>query len=213
MTYLTCKNGALHIIQMVDYPAILRAIMRASRLNQTGLAKRMRVTQPTVSRWLRGTKPELDQHQRIMAEAERLRVEPSSTFDAEVPDDTAPPTVKVIGYVGAGAAAHFYAVAQGDLDEVPAPEGATPQTVAVEIRGTSLGELFDHWLVFYDDVRHPPAELIGRFCVVGLSDDRVLVKKIRRGHDGLFDLHSNTEEPIRDVAIDWAALVRSMAPK
>lgn len=123
-------------------------------------------------------------------------------------------TVRVVGYVGAGEAAHFYAVAQGELDEVPAPDGATPETVAVEIRGNSLGELFDRWLVFYDSVRRPvTSDLIGQLCVVGLPDDRVLVKKIRRGHNGLFDLHSNTEEPIKDVAIEWAARVKSMVPR
>lgn len=124
-------------------------------------------------------------------------------------------TVRVVGYVGAGATAHFYAVAQGELDVVSTPEGATPETVAVEIRGNSLGELFDRWLVFYDQVRRPvTSDLIGRLCVVGLADDRVLVKKIRRGSGaGLYDLHSNTEEPIRGVQIDWAARVKSMVPR
>ncbi len=127
------------------------------------------------------------------------------------------PTVRVVGYVGAGAAAHFYAVAQGELDEVPAPEDASPETVAVEIRGNSLGELFDRWLLFYDTVHRPVTiDLIGHLCVVGLSDDRVLVKKIRRaisGRKGRFDLHSNFEEPIRDVEIEWGARVKSMVPR
>jgi hypothetical protein len=130
--------------------------------------------------------------------------------------ETAPglPVVRVVGYVGAGAKAHFYAVAQGDLDEVAAPEGATAETVAVEVRGSSLGALFDSWLVFYDDVRRPvTSDLIGKLCVVGLADERVLVKKIKRAHDGLYDLVSNTEDPIKDVPIDWAAKVKIMVPR
>jgi len=137
-----------------------------------------------------------------------------AAFEAEQPDESTARTVKVVGYVGAGAEAHFYAVAQGELDEVSAPDGAAPDTVAVEIRGNSLGELFDRWLVFYDSVRRPvTSDLIGRLCVIGLPDDRVLVKKIRRGRGGLFDLHSNTEDPIRGVSIDWAARVKNMVPR
>jgi hypothetical protein len=61
--------------------------------------------------------------------------------------------------------------------------------------------------------RATTSDQIGRLCVVGLSDDRVLVKKIRRGSDGLYDLLSNTEGPIRGVTIDWAARVRLMVPR
>ena len=71
--------------------------------------------------------------------------------------------VPLVGYVGAGAEAHFYADAQGPFDEVPAPDAASGHTVAVQIRGHSLGALFDNWLVFYDDVRDPPGDdLVGR---------------------------------------------------
>lgn len=126
----------------------------------------------------------------------------------------APSAVKVVGYVGAGAQAHFYAVSQGDLDDVPAPEGSGPETVAVEVRGESLGALFDRWLVFYDDVRRPAtADLNGRLCVVGLADERVLIKKVRRQPNGLWRLFSEREEAIEDAAVEWAAPVRNMAPR
>lgn len=123
--------------------------------------------------------------------------------------------VKLVGYVGAGAEAHFYASADDELDRVPAPDGATDSTVAVEIRGESLGALFDRWLVYYDEVRSPVTpDLIGRLCVVGLEDDRVLVKQIKPSKaPGLYHLLSNTEGPILDVAIRWAARVKSMVPR
>jgi transcriptional regulator with XRE-family HTH domain len=124
-------------------------------------------------------------------------------------------TVPLVGYVGAGAAAHFYAAGDGNLGEVPAPEDATPETVAVEIRGESLGSLFDQWLVFYDEVRSPVThDMIGRLCVVGLPYDRVLIKQIRPSKSpGLYHLLSNTEPPILDVEIVWAAKVKSMVPR
>ena len=127
----------------------------------------------------------------------------------------APEEVPLVGYVGAGAEAHFYGTADDPDETVPAPDGATPSTVAVEIRGESLGTLFDRWLVFYDDRREPVTQdLMGRLCIVGLADDRVLVKKLRISRTkGLFHLLSNVEEPILDVAVEWAARVKIMVPR
>ncbi len=135
-----------------------------------------------------------------------------SAFDAEQ-HQPAEPNVAVVGYVGAGSEAHFYEVAQGDLDEVEPPREANEDTVAVEIRGNSLGAIFNRWLVFYDDVRRPVTpDLIGELCVVGLQDGRVLIKLLQRSKtEGLFNLAAETENPIRDVAIEWAAKVKSMA--
>ena len=82
---------------------------------------------------------------------------------------------------GAGAVAHFYADGQGPFDDVDAPLDSKPTTVAVQVRGHSLGVLFDNWLVFYDDIRNPPDDsLVGRMCVCGLSDGRVLIKSLKR---------------------------------
>ena len=120
-----------------------------------------------------------------------------------------------MGYVGAGAVAHLYAAGQGPFDEVDAPEYATDDTVAVEIRGDSLGPLFNEWLVFYDEVRSPVTpDLVGRLCVVGLPDGRVLIKKLARSRaEGFYHLLSQTEDPILDVEIDWAAKVTGMTPR
>lgn len=124
-------------------------------------------------------------------------------------------TVPLVGFVGAGAAANLFAEGQGPFDEVDAPDDATDATVAVEVRGESLGALFDQWLVFYDDVHDPPRkELINKLCVVGLADGRILIKKLTLGQlPGHFTLLSNVEPPIYDVLITWAARVKTMRPR
>lgn len=123
-------------------------------------------------------------------------------------------TVPLVGYVGAGAEAHFYAEGDGPLDDVDAPPWANDQTRASEIRGESLGPLFERWLIFYDDVRSPVTpDLHGRLCILGLPNGKVLVKKIRPAGNGLFHLLSNTEEPIWDQEIAWAAVVKEMRPR
>jgi hypothetical protein len=123
--------------------------------------------------------------------------------------------VPLVGYVGAGAEAHFYADGQGPFDEVAAPDAAGANTVAVQVRGHSLGALFESWLVFYDDVRDPPDDhLVGRMCVCGVADGRVLIKALKRSPiAGLWTLLSNIEPPIYDVALLWAARVREMRPR
>lgn len=133
----------------------------------------------------------------------------------ELEDATARPGVPLVGYVGAGAEAHFYATADDPNETVPAPDNWTPNMVAVEIRGESLGELFDHWIVFYDQVKTPvTTDMIGKLCVVGLPDGRVLVKKIKASREaGYYHLLSNTEGPILDQMIEWAAKVKTMVPR
>jgi hypothetical protein len=128
-------------------------------------------------------------------------------------DDQPTPKVRVVGYVGAGAEAHIYDIAQGDLDEVEPPISSNEATVAVEIRGNSLGSFFNRWLVFYDNVHRPVTpDLVGELCVVGLEDGRILIKLLQRSKtdEGLYNLLSQTEPPIRDVAVEWAAKVLSM---
>lgn len=123
--------------------------------------------------------------------------------------------VRVVGYVGAGSNAHFYAISQGDLDAVEAPAGTGDNTVAVEIRGDSIGSWFNRWLVFYDDLRTPVTDdLIGKLCVIGTGDGRVLIKELRAAKKrGLFDLYSSNEPPLRNISVDWAAEVKAMAQR
>jgi hypothetical protein len=126
------------------------------------------------------------------------------------------PGVPVIGYVGAGSEAHYYAVSEESLDEVHLSELLSgSKTVAVEIRGESLGTLLNRWLVFYDDVRRPVTlDLHGKLCVVGLEDGRILVKQVEQGQvAGSFDLVSANELPTRNVVLVWAARVKNIMPR
>lgn len=132
------------------------------------------------------------------------------------PDESAATdSVQVVGYVSAGAAVVQYGAGQGPFETVPAPRIRTEHTVAVAVRGVSLGPAFDESIIFYDEVRSPVTpDLIGRLCVVGLSDERVLVKVIRQGENGRFHLLSNTaEEPLWDQEIEWAARVTEVRPR
>lgn len=186
---------------------------------QERLAKHMGVSQGTISRWKRGTDPEGPSQIKLKALHDELFAGVRETVYAPNPEDVDDPPperqVKLVGYVGAGAEAHFYAIADDNLDTVPAPDGVTESTVAVEVRGTSLGSIFDRWIIYYDRVNSPVTpDLMGRLCVVGLENGKVLVKRLRASKiRGLFNLESNTEDTIFDAAVTWAARVKSMAPR
>lgn len=123
--------------------------------------------------------------------------------------------VPLLGYVRAGATAHYYATATDPLEWVPPIGDGSKETAALQIQGDSLGSFFDQWLVYYDEVRSPvTTDLIGKLCIVGLLDDRVVIKKIRRARAGLFDLLSNEgREDILNAEVVWAARVKQMVPR
>lgn len=131
-------------------------------------------------------------------------------------EEAAPDPVAVVGYVGAGSVATLFSEGQGPFDYVDPPRDRTLDTVALEIRGGSLGPAFDDGLVFYDQVRSPVTpDLHGRLCVVGLPDGRVLVKILRSAAGGRYHLLSNAAEepPLRDEQVDWAARVKEVRPR
>lgn len=191
----------------------ISAARKAAGVSQGKLGELVGASQTTLSSWERGrTEPTREDVQRIAA---ALGVPVASLEVGDQTYDRVRRTVPLVGYVGAGAVAHYYASGDGALDQVEAPEDATEKTVAAEIRGESMGPLLERWLVFWDEVRNPvTADLLGHICVVGLPDDRILVKQLKQASaPGRFHLISNNEAPMLDVEVMWAAKVKGMRPR
>jgi len=145
--------------------------------------------------------PEVDAHQ-----------DSATILGHDAPEDT----INVIGYAHAAGIIDRYPEG-ASLDTVPRPAGATRATVAVEVRGTSLGKLLNRWLAYYDDVRDPiTQDLFGKLCVVETEDGGVYVKRVRPAKNNLFDLvpYEDGEPEIKGVKIKWAAKVNGfIAPR
>lgn len=192
----------------------IAAARSAKGWSQTKLGREIGAGQTTVSSWERGrTEPTREDVRRV---AQALQIAISELELVGPTSASVRKTVPVVGYVSAGSQAVLFAEGQGPFDEVDAPDGSTDATVAVEIRGESLGPLFDEWLVYYDDVRRPvTTDLLGELCVVGLPDGRILVKKLQRSRSApnLYHLLSNVEAPLLDQEVAWAAKVKTMTPR
>jgi transcriptional regulator with XRE-family HTH domain len=116
----------------------------------------------------------------------------------------------IVGHVGAGAELYF-GDGQGPFGDVVPPPGSGESVVAAQVRGDSLGP-FNGWFAYFDERRDEPTPaLIGKLCVVGLFDGRVLIKRIALGrHPKRFDLWGAGGEPLQDQALSWAAPVTAL---
>lgn len=197
------------MLQMIDGEK-MREARKAAGLSQIELAKRIGVSQQLIGQLensKNGTSKKIYKIARIL----NVFV---SNLDPDIPlngDNNVP----VVGYVGAGAETHFYSGGDNPEENADAAPGSNENTVAVEIRGTSLGPMFDRALVYYDEKRDPPtSDMLRKLCVVGLSDGRVLVKQLLSGSiQGRFHLLSQTEGMIENVVVEWAAVVRAIVPR
>ena len=192
---------------MTDYAKLTRRLMDEMRLNQAGMADRLRVSQGTVSRWLKGG---------IVEAPNREKIDDLATEVFGTPKRSpALGEVTVVGFANAGSDGVLFGEGQGPFGSARAPIGATDKTVAVVIRGNSLGPLFNGWVAYYNDRRDTPSSsLDGRMCIVGLLDGRVMLKQlVRASSPKRWHLISNGgDPPITDVVVEWAAPVIDMQP-
>lgn len=200
---------------MTDLHERLRAARQAAGYKSaTAAAERLGVPYGTYSgheNGGRGVKP-----QDIARYAKAFKVSPSWLLTGVGdPSPSRAPEVPLVGYVGAGDLEHRFGDGHGLNETVEAPRGSSEKTVAVEVRGDSLGPFFDRALIFYDE-RYEPFDdsLLGQLCVVGLRDGQVLVKQVRRGSvQGRFTLYGQFGSPIEDAEIAWAAPVLTVTPR
>jgi transcriptional regulator with XRE-family HTH domain len=184
----------------------LRALREQVGISQAELAELMGTTRSQIAKLERGERRLTEKW--IDRAATALGVPPGRIIEIV--------TVPLVGFVGAGAALFPFNHEAGDhIGDVEAPPGASNNVVAVQVKGDSMRGIADEgWLLYYDSRQEPVTdELLGHLCVVGLSDGRVLVKKLQRGHvPGHFHLYSSNSDPIFDQEIDWAAKVTWIKP-
>lgn len=124
--------------------------------------------------------------------------------------------VPVVGEVGAGAEvtaidAHLQG---GGFEEIEAPHDLSPDAKALRVRGTSMLPAYeDDDILIYDENLTDPSAMVNRRCVVKLADGRMLIKRLRRGQHGLWNLESFNDVLIENVAVEWVARIKYVIPR
>lgn len=125
-------------------------------------------------------------------------------------------TVPILGFVAADPDGRVaFAHGQGAHDEAPVPPGGAPESVALEVRGTSMGDLAPEGsLIYFEDQRTPPTEdMLGNYVVAELDTGEVVVKRLLRGSaPGLYDLWSISAPLRQGVRVMWAAHITAIIP-
>ena len=185
----------------------IRAILNLPDWKQERLAEELDVAQSSVHRWMNGSEPRGDKRDAI------------SDLYARLFGEAKPPvprkTTRIVGRAGADTEGRIvFADGQGGLGEVELPEGATEESVAIEVNGYSQGFIADGCLIFYTEVHAAPTEdMLGTIVVVGTDTDEVLLKRLLRGSKpGLYDLESINGPMLKDRRVIWAAHVDSLVP-
>lgn len=205
---LQCARGSGRSMQVAD---IVKEILDVTGWKQAGLAKRLRIAQGTISKWMAGTHtPNKAQWDGVLALIEK---DPSLSH---LRYEIKPGDVGIMGKVGAGA------VIEPDLEQVP-PEGFYSVTlpfplpaemIAFEIEGDSMYPAEPGTIVVvYKEPRASVSSYVGRTVVVMTEDGRRYLKRLFAGTSpDLYRLESLNAPPIHDVSIAWVGEIFTYLP-
>jgi phage repressor protein C with HTH and peptisase S24 domain len=186
----------------------IRAILKASGLNQTELAERLNTTQATVSRWLKGSEPKGRFFEAINALYEEL-------MDNAPRPEGRENIVPVMGYIGAGS------TIEPDFEQVP-PEGIFPvivpfpmpqEMIAFQVKGDSMLPVYKDGfvIVVYKEQQRNLESFYGEDAAVRTSDGRRFIKTIQRGSSGV-NLFSFNAPLIENVHLEWIGEIFAVLP-
>lgn len=128
-------------------------------------------------------------------------------------------TVKVAGFIGAGAMLHAFADDSdwAGLDEIEAPPGASAQSVAAIIRGDSCLPIYeDGEVLVWSERRYDVDSFLNRPkpLIVQLEDGRKLLKVVTKGRKpGHYTLLSPNAAPIEDVKVESVSRIDWTRPR
>lgn len=124
--------------------------------------------------------------------------------------------VPIIGLIGADTGGEiFFADGQESGDTAPRMPKTGPNSVALEVRGTSMRGVVDDGALVHFEMQHTPPtpDMIGHICIVETEDGRVLFKRLLRGSGPeLYDLESIVGPTLSDVRLRWAAHYTAIIP-
>lgn len=197
------------------FPNGLKAAMEAKQIGPTALGRLSGESKQNIDRWSKGERRLQPEDAAKLAPHLEVSVRDLLMLDQFGDDAATRPTTRIVGRAGAATDGRvIFAEGQEGLGEVEIPEGATEESVALEIEGYSQGFIADGCLIFYTEVHSAPTDdMLGTIVVVGTEDGEVLLKRLLRGSKpGLYDLESINGPMMKDRRVVWAAHVDSLVP-
>jgi hypothetical protein len=183
--------------------------LRALRISQRQLAKRIDLDPAAVSNMLQGKRRMTMDEAKAIAEHLLVPVtEVMRQAGIDVTDDVR--KVPVAGHVGPGSVVTL--MPHGTHDQAIAPADVPSGSFAVQTRIVTSSS--DGWLYFVSGIQQPPSELLDRLSVVALTDGRLLSAILRRGYkQRLFNLVLLPEGGVlENQEVAWAAHVLWIQP-
>jgi repressor LexA len=205
---LTC--AWVRIGHMKAREAIQR-ILEAADWTQKEFAKRIGVSQGTVSKWLNEEQsPNTKQWDKV------IDLIKSDHRLAELSIDLEPPaSVDVAGQVGAGAKIEDFFDDDHGHYQAFLPFPAFGNFISFEVLGDSMLPKYDPGdvVIVWADQRRNVESFIGELCVVRLETGERYLKRLEPGSKpGLYRLESFNASPIVDVPIAWVGEIMSVVP-
>lgn len=192
--------------------ARIRKAREARRLSQADVGRHFAISAKAVSMWERD-KNSVDPD-RLPALARLLQISTDWLLTGRESSRRTGDGPPLVGYVGAGGQIYpldDHALGDGmDTAELP-PGGDEDAAVAVRVRGHSMHPVYRDGDTLYYTRSRPNdwAALIGRDCIAGLRDGRILVKVFRQGSQkGRWNLASYNQPDIENAEISWVAPIR-----
>lgn len=137
------------------------------------------------------------------------------TGEGEGPDVGDRRSVKLMGYVGAGAEVEpdFEQVPEEGLETIEVPFPLPDEMIAFGVRGDSMLPVFKSGavIVVYKEQQRPIEQFYGEEAAVRTSDGRRYIKTIMRGQSGV-NLISWNAAPIENVALEWIGEIFAVLP-
>ena len=163
------------------------------------LADRLEVDRSTVFRYEKGDTAKLFQKNAHRL-AEVLGVESPEALLASGPDQ-----VQLVGNVGAGA--EVFPIDE-ENEWLEAPPGIV-DPLAVRVVGRSMLPVYRPGDILFAERRERAADdVVGRDCIVQVSNGPRLVKRVQAGASGMFRLYSyDTQDETKDLILEWASPV------